>query len=531
MTESVQQIIYKFDLKYLALLSLFAVIVFFLYHTGLDNLFFVWTNEDNYSHGILIPAVSAYLVWQVRHHLYNLKENPNWVSIPITVFTLCVLFIGELTGSHLLINYSLYILLFAVILAIFGWKGFKILLIPYMLLFFAIPLPQFFETMLSADLQLISSTIGVKLLQLINVPVFQEGNIIDLGDYKLQVVEACSGLRYLFPLISFGFIAAYLYKVELWKRIIIFLSTIPITVLMNSFRIAVVGILVNNFGIEMAEGFVHDFEGWILFMICLLILFIEMYLLTKVGTNRQPLNKVFMPAIEQPSYEQAKIEIRDITKPFIVILVLSILSLGVNYFLNKTEEITPVRKPLVDFPISIGHWKGRQDVLNPSTLKTLQLSDYVIADYQLANKYETDNAGHSINFYVSYYESQKNGIAPHSPKVCIPGGGWEISAIESSKLDNYINNKPLHYNRVIIQKGETRQLVYYWFQQQGETYASEYMLKLAMFRRSLLYNRTDGALVRLVTSISPAEKEIDAEQRLNEFARQMSPVLTDYVPD
>ena len=450
MPQPTQQLRYKFNPKYLALLCLLVVLVVFLYQTGLEQLFFVWTNEDNYSHGILIPLVSGYLVWQVRDHLYRLKGSPSWISIPVTVFTLCVLFIGQLTGSHLLINYSLYILLFAVILAVVGWQGFKILLIPYILLFFALPLPQFFETALSADLQLISSTIGVNILQLLNIPVFQEGNIIDLGDYKLQVVEACSGLRYLFPLISFGFIAAYLYKVELWKRIVIFLSTIPITVAMNSFRIAVVGILVNNYGIEMAEGFIHDFEGWIIFMACLVILFFEMYLLTKVGSNRQPLSKVFMPAVEQPSYENARTESRAVARPFLLIQVLLILSLGISYFVTRGEEFIPARKALVDFPITIGHWNGRQGTLEAGTLKTLQLSDYVIADYQLANEYKSGNKDQTINFYVSYYESQKNGIAPHSPKVCIPGGGWEISAIESSKLEHYINNKPLHYNKVII---------------------------------------------------------------------------------
>lgn len=105
------------------------------------------------------------------------------------------------------------------------------------------------------------------------IPVFLEGNIIDLGVYQLQVVEACSGLRYLFPLMSLGFIAAYFYQAAFWKRAIVFLMTIPITILMNSFRIGVIGVMVDNWGISMAEGFLHDFEGWIIFMACAAILF------------------------------------------------------------------------------------------------------------------------------------------------------------------------------------------------------------------------------------------------------------------
>ena len=122
---------------------------------------------------------------------------------------------------------------------------FQYLLLPtYILLFFMVPLPHFLYNSLSAELQLVSSRLGVGFIRLFSIPVFLEGNVIDLGNYKLQVVEACSGLRYLFPLTALGFIAAVIFKVALWKKVVLFLSTIPITVLMNSFRIGVIGVLV-----------------------------------------------------------------------------------------------------------------------------------------------------------------------------------------------------------------------------------------------------------------------------------------------
>ena len=108
------------------------------------------------------------------------------------------------------------------------------------------------------------------------------------------MVEACSGLRYLFPLISLSFIAAYLYKVEMWKRVVVFLSSVPITVLMNSFRIGVIGVLVEYYGIEQAEGFLHDFEGWIIFMACMGILFIIMAMLARVGNNKKRLIQYYI---------------------------------------------------------------------------------------------------------------------------------------------------------------------------------------------------------------------------------------------
>ena len=136
-------------------------------------------------------------------------------------------------------------------------------------LFFMLPLPQVLYLPLSLKLQTISSELGVALISLFGVPVFLEGNVIDLGSYQLQVAEACSGLRYLFPLMSFGFLFAVLYRGPTWHKLVLFFSTIPITILMNSVRIAIVGMLVSFFGTEQAEGFLHFFEGWVIFIVCI----------------------------------------------------------------------------------------------------------------------------------------------------------------------------------------------------------------------------------------------------------------------
>jgi exosortase/archaeosortase family protein len=111
------------------------------------------------------------------------------------------------------------------------------------------------------------------LLQVFKVPVFLEGNIIDLGVYKLQVAEACSGLRYLFPILSFSYVFAVLYRGPVWHKAVLLISAVPITVVMNSVRIAIAGIIVDRWGLEHVEGFSHFFEGWVIFVICVLILF------------------------------------------------------------------------------------------------------------------------------------------------------------------------------------------------------------------------------------------------------------------
>src|SRR4029079_8443440 len=134
-------------------------------------------------------------------------------------------------------------------------------------------------------------------IRLVGIPVYLEGNVIDLGVYKLQVVEACSGLRYLYPLLSLGFLAAYLFQAPLWQRAIVFLSTIPITILMNSLRIAIVGILVNSYGPQDADGFLHMFEGWIIFIACAGVLVAEMALFARFASRKRFFDVFYPPQI------------------------------------------------------------------------------------------------------------------------------------------------------------------------------------------------------------------------------------------
>lgn len=165
-------------------------------------------------------------------------------------------------------------------------KGLKTASVPLLFLVFMVPFPAFILNNLSSKLQLISSWLGVEFIRACDIMVYLEGNVIDLGNYKLQVVDACSGLRYLFPLASLAFLCAYLFKGPFWQKLLIFLSAMPLTIFMNSFRIGVIGVLVDNWGTEMAEGFLHDFEGWAVFLLCMALLFIEMWIFSRISGRK-----------------------------------------------------------------------------------------------------------------------------------------------------------------------------------------------------------------------------------------------------
>ena len=174
--------------------------------------------RPEYSHGIIIPFVAAFLVWQRRDQIERIPFTGSWVGLLLALFGAGLGAIGKLSTLFTVEHYSVIVTLYGLVLALTGWRVFRLLWVPLLILIFMVPLPDFLYFNLSAQLQLLSSQIGVWFIRLLGISVYLEGNVIDLGTYKLQVAEACSGLRYLFPLMTIGFVIAYFFKAAFWKR-------------------------------------------------------------------------------------------------------------------------------------------------------------------------------------------------------------------------------------------------------------------------------------------------------------------------
>ena len=137
-----------------------------------------------------------------------------------------------------------------------------------------------------------------------------------------------------------------------------------------------------------------------------------------------------------------------------------------------------------------------------------------------------------MNLFTAYYHSITDGSGTHSPEVCIPGGGWEVSSWQQTTVSSEGgSSEDFKVNRAIIQKGTDLRLVYYWFEQRGKRFASEYAFKLDTVKESLLHGRSDGALVRLITTIAHGETEAVAAQRLKSFIKPMSNVMPRFLPE
>ena len=508
-----------------------------LFNDGLSHMVGKW-GADEYSHGYLIPFISFWLVWENRESLANMRTNNSWLGLFFVLVGLAVGFIGELATLFVITQYAFLITVFGLCLAFVGWKGLKLLWFPLAYLIFMIPLPNFLYNNLSSYLQLISSSLGVAVIRLFDISVYLEGNVIDLGNYQLQVVEACSGLRYLFPLSSFGFLCAYFFQGKFWMRMVVFLSTLPITVLMNSFRIGVIGVLVDNWGIEQAEGFLHDFEGWVIFIGCLTVLFVEMWLMVKCFMQGKAFSDVFVVGVgvqnvnfdyshSNASQKSSELQIFGLPKAYAVSLLLLILVSPLSLIIDEREELVPDRIRFSHFPLQFDDWRGVEVSMGQDYIDALKFDDYIIGNYsRLGDAFP-------VNFYVAYYASQRKGASVHSPKSCIPGDGWRIGDFQQREITGIktIAGQPFSVNRAIISKGEQKQLVYYWFQQRGRVMTNEYLVKWYLFWDALTRHRTDGALVRLVIPVKGENNITETEQQLDAFLLGVLPKLNKFVPD
>jgi exosortase D (VPLPA-CTERM-specific) len=465
------------------------------------------------------------MVARKRDELLTANLKPDWWGLAIIGLALIVALVGELATLYTLIQYAFLLTLVGFVVLTMGWRGLEILWAPLLYLAFMIPLPDFIQRDLSQRLQLFSSVIGVALIRFMGISVYIEGNMIDLGNYKLQVAEACSGLRYLFPLMSFGFLCAYLFTGRLWQKVVLFLSAIPIAVLMNSFRIAVIGILTETSGRDAAEGFLHLFEGWVVFVLCLLLLFGEAWLILRLSGRREPLADAF--GLDLPNVRPLINRLsswRPSPHTFAGIGLLSLACLAV-VAMGARSETVPLHRSLVQFPLWLDEWRGQNVKLDPEIVRVLRVDDYFNANFVRPH-----NSVDLVNLYIAFYRSQRKGASVHSPRSCIPAGGWEIESVETVEIDGLAGGT-LKANRVAIGKGAVRQIVYYWFEQRGRTLTDEYLVKWYILRDAVLSNRTDGALIRLVTPLQPWEQESEADDRLTAMVRVVHPQLSSYIPN
>ncbi len=492
-----------------------------LYWDAIVNLWERWSGQQELSHSYFIPLISAWLVWTNRDAIRKSIGEPSLLGPAALIVAGLFLVLGQLTHIFVIQHLGLVIAIAGLVAGFGGTSLLRATAAPVGFLLFAVPPPYWVITILSWKFQQISSILGVWMIQMMDIPVYLSGNIIDLGDYKLQVAEACSGLRYLFPFLSLGVMTAYLYRGPLWQKLVIVLSTIPITILMNSFRIAVTGALVQAYGTEHAEGALHFFEGWVVFLLCMVALFGVIAAFSFFAKPRRgALNTLGAPDLTPVAPSRGALKLPVMAGGLIATLA---VFFGLSQVLNTDTLIIPERKDFAGIPAEFPDLRHQIRPMDPTVAEVLGADDTIVVTFAAPD-------GKNFNLYMAYLDAQRDGRSWHSPRQCIPGGGWQITNHDIVEMTTS-NGTLIKYNRLIIQNRDVQQLVYYWYDQRGRKVANEFTMKLWLIFDAVFKKRSDGAMIRLIAQVSDQEGIAATDAYLKSIMNDMEPFIGDYVPE
>jgi len=499
-----------------------------VFGAGIVELADAWTRTE-YSHG---PVVLLMALWiglrLLRDEPAHLREADATIIWPGTVLVglgLIAGTIGTLARIGDVASYGLILWIAGVLVLAMGWRRAKRLWLPVAALLLALPLPQFIYWKVTTFLQLVASELAVDMIRAMGLSVYLDGNIIDLGIYRLQVAEACAGLQYLFPIISFAVLFAAVSREAIWRKVVLVMLAAPLAIGMNALRIAVTALLVDRQGIGAAEGFLHNFEGWVILLVSIACLMLLLLVLRAIPVGRRPKGPMLDLDVSGLGKVLGGVRRLRPAPRFIGLAAIGAVAAAITLSLYVTEPEPVRRAEFRNFPERIGSWPGVRGTLDPAVEQVIRGDDY------LNTTYFSPEGAVPVQIFSVFYNDQTRGSAIHSPEICLPANGWEVAEFGTVELDmadtGYGRFSAI---RAVVSKGTETQLVYYWFEQRGQRMVNDFAVKIGVLADGLRRGRDDGALVRFVTPISDEGGIPAAEARLRTFMRQSLPLLPDFVP-
>jgi exosortase D (VPLPA-CTERM-specific) len=491
--------------------GLLGLALLWFYGPVLYNLLISLAHDEDHSFGLLLPVVSAYLVYLKWPQIRRAPWRPSWWGLAIMVLGFSLYLVGELAADLFIPRLSFILVLTGVLGLVGGVKIIRLLGFPLVLLVLMIPLPAMVTKSLTLPLQLMSSRLAAAFLRALDVPLTLHGNVIDLGVRQVQVVAACSGLGYILALLALGIIFCYFCQRRPWKAAILLISLIPAAIIANALRVAAMGIFPS-----LQQRFWHSFSGWLIFLLCFGFLGLLNRMLNYLGAPRPaptPAVAVTPGTPAAPGHNAPPSYL-----PYLISALALTLAVGPVVMRLGHASPTPVLQSFDNFPMQLGAWEGHWAPIAPKMVRATGASAHLNAEFRNGQE-------GLVTLWIAFYESQKKSRGSiHSPQYCLPGSGWQTLAAGIRYVKPGL---PVRY--MLMEQAGTRLMVYYWYIQRGRWVASEYARKLFMGYDGLVSRRNDCALIRLITPVG--HDLATARARLTSFARLLVPVLPQFIPD
>lgn len=504
--------------KIIAFSSLLILIIS-LYLPTFEWLVNIWTNDEQYSHGFLVPLVTLYLIWVKRDWLQEIPVKPSLLlGCLFILVSLSLLIIGRNGAFIHAEGISLFFIIPAIVLFIFGWRILRVLSLPLFYLQFMIPwLDPVFEK-IQPLFQTISATIGARLLALV-YPVYSDDTYIQLPNISLVVARECSGINFLVTILAIGLPLVYLSQ-KTWARAIAILITgCLLSILSNGLRVAIAGVLGEEFGPEMLHGPAHIFEGWSVAWVGWIGLFFFNWLFIRFPyRNGEPDYLLY----ERWRRKETQIRpnpgtIRFPNRHFSILLA-GLLCFSVYLNLFTSPQKIPLNFPLSEIPTQIAGWQGVKSDWLDSNKYFPELDDKLSRIYR-------NNSGNTVYLFIGYYQLQDNNrrlISYHAKQLY---ENSEIITIETSEKDSKAVLSSLQSSKIGFN-------TLFWYNFSNNLKMTNRLdVKLHTLKNGIFKNQNNGAIIIFATRKNPfSDRDVNSISSMKTFATELEPVLSNLIP-
>lgn len=470
-----------------------------------------WWAISMYSYAFLIPVISGYLAWTRREKVLALKPVPHYLGGAVLLLSgLSALIIGQVGGVRALQQVSLMVIMPGVVLFLFGKSVLKALWLPITFLWFMIPIWEIFTNSLHFPFQVFSANLGVMLLRITGIPVYQDGVFIHLPNITLEVARACSGVNYLIAVMATAIPLATIVLHDVWKRVALVAFAVAVAALANSLRVAAIGALSYYDLSGDLHGPYHTLHGVFVSMVGYVVIFGGLWILAKGQPQRDR-----RPSASTSSRNLWVMEWSQ-SRGSCAVLVAVFLLVGAFRYIDRSQSV-PLRQSLSEFSVGVAGWSGR-DIAPVEKIPG--------TDQSLSRIYRTDS-GSEVQLLVSYFESQAQGkelISPSTAKLHAHAAKIKIHVGEPGEME--INQT------VQEESAQGRRLVLFWYDLNGRIVAGQYAVKGYTAWDAIVHGRTNGAIIWLAADLASGDPQEKARAlaMLTEFSANLYPALNNYLP-
>jgi EpsI family protein len=472
-----------------------------------------WYAHSTFSYGFLIPFVAGYLVWQRWAELKSRAIVPNiCASVPLLT-ALAVGFGARVIGDSFAERLSMILGLGSVIWLLFGREVLKALVFPLFFLSLMIPIPYVLVSALTYYLRFLDATSATMVLQLLDIPVYRETYFLHLPNMTLEVADVCSGVSSVFALFAVGTVYVYFLPLRSWLKSLLVACTFPFAVVANLVRIVVTAILAYKFGPVVFQSTFHAFSGTVTFLLALLMV-------VAVGERlRQKCGKVCPAAPAAPAITTPEMTSKRQLSWSSFSLVCTIF-FAAFYAARQVEggKAAQLRSDLavLTVPRDYNETASEEDNYKDSSAESSLSRVFSRAD------------GRIIEVFIGYRGEQRGGSRLRSPRLYFPDK-WNFVWVKPAELP-VSGTTTIHANWMLTRKGESTQLVLYWYQIGNGTYAGEFAYRLKQLRRSVVERLSDGAVIRIAIPLRNGDEMRVLQERLRAFGIHLYPQLVRVLP-